>query len=80
MKISFLCVMISNILYLLSLLKPLLVLSYCSNFKSHLKIFEQAVIKQYCVYKLVLLRHMAYFRFVTAPFSGKLVKHYRLSV
>jgi len=48
------------------LLKPLLVLSYFSNLKSHLKISEKDVIKQYCVYNLVLLQYMTYFTFVTA--------------
>jgi hypothetical protein len=50
---------------ILSLLKPLLVLSYFSNLKSHLKISEKAVIKQNFVYNLVLLQYIAYFKFVT---------------
>jgi hypothetical protein len=56
---------ILNFFQILSLLKPLLVLSYFSNLKSHFKIPEKAVIKQYFVYNLVLLQYMAYFKFVT---------------
>ena len=72
--------LILNFFQLSSLLKPFLVLSYFSNLKSHLKISEQAVIKQYRVYNLVLLRYMTHFTFVTAMLSGMLAQHYKLSV
>ena len=65
-KIIYFQELILNLFQLLSLLKPILVLSYFNNLKSHLQIERQAVIKQCCV----LLRYMTYFTFVTVMYRG----------